>query len=311
MSQAPLATVAICTWNRSQLLRPTLEQFTRLRLPDGMAWELVVVNNNCTDQTPDVIREFEPRLPLRGVFEPQPGLSNARNRAVAEARGRYVVWTDDDVLVAEDWLAAYARAFEANPAAAVFGGPIDPWFTGSPPAWLTRGWKRVAAAYALCDMGPDPIPLTEQKLPYGANFAIRADVQKQHRFDPNLGRRPDAFLSGEETTLMRHLLAQGHTGVWVPDAKVRHYLPPDRQTVAYLRKYYHGIGGTERVLLLNDPTFRNGRKLFGRPLFYCRRAVTGEVAWRLKRWFGRDEEWLAELRLCAKAWGMVSKPWPK
>src|SRR5436309_3023469 len=77
------ATVAICTWNRSQLLRQTLDQFLDLAIPAGMTWELLVVNNNSTDDTDVVLAEFESRLPLRRLFEREPGLSHARNAALA------------------------------------------------------------------------------------------------------------------------------------------------------------------------------------------------------------------------------------
>ena len=117
-------TVAICTWNRSPSLRQTLDGFTGIAAPAATKWELLVVNNNCTDGTDEVIRAFEDRLPVRRAFEPRPGLSHARNRAIAEATGDYILWTDDDVTVCRDWLVAYADAFRRWPDAALFGGPI-------------------------------------------------------------------------------------------------------------------------------------------------------------------------------------------
>src|SRR4051794_35896246 len=100
-------TVAICTWNRAGLLDQTLSEMGRLRIPSGLEWELIVVNNNCTDPTDEVIARHTGRLPIRRVSEPRPGQSNARNAAVRVARGDYIVWTDDDVLVDPLWLAAY------------------------------------------------------------------------------------------------------------------------------------------------------------------------------------------------------------
>ena len=123
--QRPLKlTAAICTWNRCESLRQTLEGFTHLNVPADTEWELLVVNNNCTDRTDDVLRSFEHRLPIRRAFEPTPGQSNARNRIVAEATGDYILWTDDDVTVSPDWLVAYAEAFRARPEGGLFGGPI-------------------------------------------------------------------------------------------------------------------------------------------------------------------------------------------
>ena len=97
-------TIAICTWNRCDLLRQTLERMTGLMQPPGTEWELLVVNNNCTDGTDQVLSGFEGRLPLRRVFESRPGQSNARNAAVGAARGEFILWTDDDVLVDPNWL---------------------------------------------------------------------------------------------------------------------------------------------------------------------------------------------------------------
>ena len=118
--------VAICTWNRCNSLRQTLEGFTGLAVPAATDWEILVVNNNCTDQTDQVIQAYEDRLPVRRAFEPRPGLSHARNRAIAQATGDYILWTDDAVTVSPNWLVSYVDAFRRWPDAALFGGPIQP-----------------------------------------------------------------------------------------------------------------------------------------------------------------------------------------
>src|SRR2546428_5053798 len=138
MRNSMLITIAICTWNRCALLHQALEQMTRLQIPPGIEWELLVVNNNCTDATDEVIAAYSTTLPIQRVFEPNPGLSNARNAAVREARGEYILWSDDDVVVDEHWLAAYVRAFHTRSEGVFFGGPVRPWFSVPPPAWLRR-----------------------------------------------------------------------------------------------------------------------------------------------------------------------------
>ena len=77
-----IVTVAICTWNRAKLLDRTLTQMHQLRIPADVEWELLIVNNNCTDETDPIIARHETALPIRRLFEPNPGLSNARNCAV-------------------------------------------------------------------------------------------------------------------------------------------------------------------------------------------------------------------------------------
>ena len=119
-------TVAICTWNRATLLRRTLDSLTAQRNLQGVAWEFLVVNNNCTDDTDAVIAAFDSRLPIRRLHEPVPGLSNARNTAIAAAAGDYIVWTDDDVVVCPEWLSAYVQAFRTWHTMLSSGVPSDP-----------------------------------------------------------------------------------------------------------------------------------------------------------------------------------------
>ena len=80
------------------------------------------------------------------------------------------------------------------------------------------------------------------KLPYGANFAVRGEVQRANLFDPELGRRADAVLGEDELDLMRRLLAAGFHGRWVPGAVVEHLIPMDRTTTQYVYDYFVGQG---------------------------------------------------------------------
>ncbi|HEX8281931.1 MAG TPA: glycosyltransferase [Pyrinomonadaceae bacterium] len=282
-------TVAICTWNRARLLSTVLERLTRVRYTRG-AWEVLVVNNNSTDGTERVLDAFAERLPLRPAFEPRLGLSHARNTAVGHARGDYVVWTDDDALVDANWLAAYDRAAARHPEAAIFGGPVRPHFEGTPPLWLSAAWEDVGAAFAARDLGSEPFEFGIGELPYGANFVIRTREQKLFAYDPALGRKGDGGALGEETAVIRAILEAGGTGWWVPDASVEHWIPKERQTIRYLRRYY----------ALQGRTFHkwdgDGRRLFGgRPLWLWRSILRAELAYTLGRLSGDPSRWLKPL----------------
>ncbi|MBV9211685.1 MAG: glycosyltransferase family 2 protein [Acidobacteria bacterium] len=298
-------TVAICTWNRCALLKETLERVARLRIPTDIEWELLVVNNNSTDATAETLAAFTSRLPLRTVFESEPGLSNARNRAVSEARGEYILWTDDDVLVDEQWLAAYAEAFKSWPDAAVFGGNIEPWFEGEPPVWLPRVWARVASAYASRDLGDESIALSTEVIPFGANFAVRAREQREYLYDPRLGVRPDNIMGGEETTVIRKMLSDGLTGRWVPQARVRHYIPRARQSIEYLRKYFKGYG----EYCARQDADNKDAKLFGRPRWLWREAVASELKYHVRRRLSKPEVWIEDLIASSQARGQLTKDW--
>lgn len=90
-----LITVAICTLNRAESLRRTLDSLAAMRLPDHLDWEVLVVDNGCADHTDAVIEAFAGRLPIRREFEPRRGHTPARNHAVDAAKGEYIVWTDE------------------------------------------------------------------------------------------------------------------------------------------------------------------------------------------------------------------------
>ena len=299
--------VVICTWNRAGLLRRTLQQMGALAVPAGATWELIVVNNACTDDTDAVLNEF-PDLPLRRILEPAKGKSNALNRAVDEARGEYLLFTDDDVLVEPDWIAAYLAAFRRHPEAAVFGGPIRPWFEGTPPEWLVRVFHQVEFAFAALDLGPTPRPFGGHDLPFGANLAIRTADHRAYRYDPALGPRPGRALRGEETVLVGRMLEDGKTGWWVPEARVRHFVPAARQTRRYIHEWYHGWG--EYVA---RPAFRRtaevasgglGSRLFlGRPLWLWREMVEARVRYELRRRLAGPEVWIEDLKQAGIARG--------
>lgn len=277
---------------------------TRLIIPPQIEWELLVINNNSTDNTDEVIASFSQLLPIVRIFEASPGLSHARNAAVARASGEYIVWTDDDVFVDEGWLSAYIRAFQAYPHASIFGGPIAPCFEGSPPAWLMRAWPSLMNAYATRDLGVKIIPLSRDgnHLPYGANFAIKMSEQAQRRYDPRLGVRPGHTLLGEETQLIVSILAAGGHGWWVPDAAVRHWIPRSRQTLKYVRNYYQALGLTRSTKLAALPS---EYKLFGKPLWLWRMALNAQLVYRLRRPFVGPEIWVLDMAMAASYWAQL------
>jgi glucosyl-dolichyl phosphate glucuronosyltransferase len=296
-------TVAICTWNRSALLAQALEQMTHLITPPNVEWELLVVNNNCTDATDETIAAFSSRLPIRRVFEPKPGQSNARNAAVREAKGDYILWTDDDTRVHPNWIQVYADIFQRRPAAVVFGGPVRPLFAAPPPPWLERVWPLVAGAYAMRDLGTQPLRFDGgERMPFGANFAVRLDEQRRHLYDAELGLKPGGNLRCEEVVLVRTLLDAGYEGWWVPQASVQHYIPVDRMTTRFIRQWYIGYG---KYQAMTEPQW-DGPILLGRPRWLWRRTLTAEISYRIHRVISQPEIWINHLIGVGMAWGALS-----
>jgi GT2 family glycosyltransferase len=290
--------VSICTWNRCESLRRTLASLVEMRTPINFRWEVIVVNNNSTDQTDSVIDSFSNLLPVVRCFEGAAGLSNARNKAVACAKGKYILWTDDDVVVDPMWLVAYLDAFERWPHAALFGGPIRPRFDGAMPHWLRDGWKSIEVAFCANDLGPDPIPLSPRMLPFGANFAIRREDQVRVLYDRTLGVQPGGQLMGEEIAVMRRLLREGATGWWVPKASVVHCNSAERMTLSYIKNYFERLGRTQWV-----QSFELQQKKIGRPRWLWRQVVERQLRYLSARAFLQPEQWLERLSESSIAWG--------
>jgi glycosyltransferase involved in cell wall biosynthesis len=292
-------TVAICTWNRAGLLARTLERLAGVESPAAL-WEVLVVDNGSTDDTQRVLDCFASRLPLRRVVEPVLGLSRARNAAVAQASGDYILWTDDDVLVDRGWLRAYEGAIHRWPDAAVFGGPIRAQFEGVPPAWLLSVMSEVATAFAVLNLGETASALDSKwRVPYGANYVTRTREQRQVPYDPALGRQGRAGSVGEEIAVVRAILSRGATGWWVPEAAVSHWVPAERQTVAYLREYFTLVGRAA-VPPRRFALARRAETLL--------RYVRAECIYRVRRLTGDPRRWIGPLVAASRLRGRLAHP---
>ena len=235
-------TVGIATWNRCDLLRQTLESMTNLRIPADITWEILVCDNNSTDQTRSVVEQMKHLLPVQYLFEGRQGKTYALNRIADQASGDWLFYTDDDVLVDPDWIVAYCEAVRRYPDAAIFGGQVLPWLTKpvrGRSAYLLRAFPWVNAVLKFDqDM---PILNKGGYMPYGPNMAVRTDLLRHHRFDDTStmkGRQRGA----EDFELVDRFLRLGYTGRLIAASRVSHYIPANRVGFKWWRKWHLGAG---------------------------------------------------------------------
>lgn len=236
-----LATVTICTRNRAESLRITLQSIISAAKNVTDPWELQIVDNGSTDATQSVIEEFKPSLPIYRTEAPVPGLSNARNIGIENARGQFIIWTDDDVIVDGNFLSAYFMAFKQYGSDTVFGGTAKPVYEDPKVSWFVAGERYLTNLLAIRD-NQQWVKIEKNELPYGLNYAVRADIQRKYCYDPELGVAPGRRRGGEETAMLSAALENGETGRWVWAAKVYHRIFAERQTTAYVRQYYQAAG---------------------------------------------------------------------
>jgi len=243
-------TVAIQTYNRSATLAETLDSLRGLRHPETAEYEILVIDNNSNDDTPQVVQRFRDLLAprLRSIVESHQGLSHARNRALQEARGQIVSFLDDDVIVNPDWLSAVAAAFEEH-SATVVGGRSYLVFRSQRPAWLPEHYEFYLSRL---DYGDRVIVNTDKDL-YGLNFSVRKDAAVQvGGFNPSLGRCGlISFRSGEESDLLRKIRAGGGMAVYEPRAVVGHIVLPERLTLKWFLRRAFAAGVDTEILHLS------------------------------------------------------------
>jgi hypothetical protein len=203
----------------------------------------------------------------------------------------------------------YVAGFRRHSHATVFGGPIRPWFEGTPPRWLKEGFDQVAGAFAALDLGPEEHQLkpgNPGSLPYGANMAFRSDTLRQlpQAFNPQLGVVGSKRLAGEESDLIDRLLCAGWEGWWLPHVNVKHHIPQTRQTIAFLRRYYVGYGEMLGMLF----PMPEGRQFLGRSRWQIRRALELELDFQWRRITRSPSEWLRAFRDASIAWGRLARP---
>lgn len=262
-----MITVAICTYNRADQLAETLDHVLSQEVPSSLEWELLVVDNASTDDTPRVAERFAAasETPVRYVHEDRQGISWARNTAVDAARGDVIVFTDDDVIPEPDWLTNVAETFRSRDCAGMGGRVLERWEFEPPDWWsATKDELNSAIVGFHPDGGPRPLEIP----PFGANMAFRRDVFERHGgFRTDLGRSGDELISGEDTEFGRRLLDADEVIWYAPDATVHHPVSPERATKDYFRRWYYDYG---RTAVRRGGVPESAPRIFGVPRYLYR-----------------------------------------
>lgn len=246
-------------------LARTLDDLRTIR-PTESPWELLVIDNGSRDATAEVLSShaWPEDWYVRVIREEKLGLSNARNRAIAEARGDYVIFFDDDETPDPDWLRAYEHLINTH-APDAFGGRIIVMFEDRRPSWLK---DELLGFLGELDYGNTIAPLTEPHTPfYGGNFGVRKSVcDNVGFFDPELGRKGGINTGGEEVDFYRRLLSAGFKVWWTPEAVIHHRIQAEKLTRAYFLDLHYRMGRMEAVRMRGNKPALPPRYLFGQLL---------------------------------------------
>lgn len=238
-------TVIIPTYNGAQRLPAVLDCLAWQLGTRGIVWEVIVVDNNSSDATAQVVRDYQAQWsldrPLRYVLELRQGAGNARNRGIREANSSLVGFLDDDNLPGLTWVAAAYQFGQAHPKAGVYGSRIQGEFETPPPL----GFDRISALLALTERGSEPLPYVPEKkvLPPGAGLVVRRqawldNVPTDLVLTQKIGKRE----AGEDLEVVLHIQKAGWQVWYNPHMRVFHRIPSHRLTRQYLKTLCRGIG---------------------------------------------------------------------
>ena len=238
--------VNLATHNRAAFLEPCLIGLCEQTL-DPSRYEICVVANACTDETPEVVAKIAALYPRHRIFmvsEPVPGLSRARNCGLRATTAPLIADIDDDAVAYPDLLQRYIDRFnELGPNTAVIGGEIEPVWGAPKPSWLTE--KMQSFLTAGTGLGLTARYLVGDECLCECNSCYRRTALSEvGNFPEELGRIGACLLSGENV-IESFIRKQGGRVFFDPDIVLRHYIHADRLNPLWLRQrfFWQGISG--------------------------------------------------------------------
>lgn len=275
----PDISVVVPTYNRAALLRRALQSLFSQRAA-GSNFEIIVVDNNSSDETGEVVESLKPSSPvtLRSVRETRQGNAYARNAGIDRAAGSIVAFLDDDVEADENWVSTIKTALDRAPQIAFVGGRILPLWEREPPSWLTPAhW----APLALLDYGKDEKMIGGADPPglLTANIGVRREVFDQvGKFLPELQRVKGGIGSMEDHEFLLRMCRSGKRGMYLPELITRAPVDPERMTKAYHRRWHRGHG--RFYAIMRDSAWEHSKfQLAGVPSHMYKETARQAVLW--------------------------------
>jgi len=233
--------IVICTYNNADLLDKALDAISKQRVGSKVNWQVLVVNNNCTDKTPDVVEKYacSGSLPLRTISEPRQGLTPARVCGVRNTSGDWIAFVDDDCLLVDNWIEQAAHFTSEHPKCGAFGGQVIlDWEIQPPPYALNRKWAFAGKYHGENAHRRDWLA--------GTGMVVRRTALQESGWldkqflDDRTGSNP---VSGGDMEIGMRIARVSE--VWYnPACKLRHVIPERRLSRRYVRRIAFALGAS-------------------------------------------------------------------
>lgn len=229
---------AICTYNRAFIIHKCLQSIL-LQKDVKVDFEILIIDNNSTDNTAQVVRPFvEQNTNFRYIVEKKQGLSYARNRAITEAKGKWIVYVDDDGILAPNYINRLEFIL-SNYDYDGFGGKAEPCFFYGRPKWLSKSFGLHSLPTTT---DPGYINGKDGWL-IGCNMVFRKrDLITNGGFNPELGMTKNQVVYGDDDNVQQKLIDAGLKLGFDSQLIVQHIIPPQKLKLSWHFKSAHAHG---------------------------------------------------------------------
>jgi glucosyl-dolichyl phosphate glucuronosyltransferase len=310
-AETPLVSVLIPTCGRPDLLIQCVHSILENDFHD---FEIIVIDQDPASGLAARLAALgRGRRVLHLVLE-EAALDRARNLGIDHARGRFLVFADDDIEVDRGWLRAYVDAFTSvNPAPGVIAGRLDAKYLKPKPSWIPS-----THLYGIYEKGDQLGPIAEGDLPIGANFAVLAEaIKRSGRFDERIDysyARKASMISGGDSLLAMQIRQAGYAIYYQPAARAWHKISSTKLTAGWIirRSYWDGVTHLIVLYLADSITKDQSSAVIW---WHLQKGIAG----RLKRFafpteperrqFGSRSAWMLLLIECANSMGVIRAAW--
>ena len=262
--------VIICTYNRDKYIYNVLESIA-LNKFDKKQYEIILINNNCTDNTEKECHRFcenYKEIEFRYFIEKNQGLSYARNRGIKEAKGDFLVYVDDDATVNVDYLQTYFDLFTKHQDIYAAGGPIIPEYETQKPKWMSFFVEQLLTGRLY--LGEKLKEFPQSAFPGGGNAAYRTCVfEKVGLYNVELGRKGNSLIGAEEKDIFDKMNSLGMKIFYCPNAILYHIISEQKLTLTYLKRLSLSIGKSEKIRTLQISKSKYFKRIISEGIKWC------------------------------------------
>ena len=243
--------VVVCTYNRDKHIKRALDSLINQDF-DTSAYEIIVVDNNSTDNTSEIIHQFKKDNPNHNITlakETNQGLSFARNKGIELAKGQYVSFIDDDGIAQADYISKIKFYTDKYPEILAFGGKVlAKYETGIEPEWMSKYIERIIS---IVDMG-EYVKLFKNTYPVGCNMIFKKEI-----FDKLGGFNTQLRLRSDDKYIFLKIMNAGYKVLYLPKVVVQHFIDDFRTKKEYIVRVSKLNGKAENIRINSLPNKKN------------------------------------------------------